>query len=83
MKREPIKNDNPPTPGEHSELETLVAKPQNAKKAVRMSSIKNQSSAEGETGGKGRILAALRRSPLVGAELNLARLRTKGRNIEF
>jgi hypothetical protein len=32
---------------------------------------------------KGRILAALRRSPLVGAKLNLTRSRETGRTINF
>ena len=35
----------------------------------------------GEEGSKGGILAALRRSPLVGAELNLSRSRESGRDI--
>jgi hypothetical protein len=36
-----------------------------------------------EPASKGRILAALRRSPLVGAELNLARPYIAGRRIEL
>jgi hypothetical protein len=32
---------------------------------------------------KGRILAALRRSPLVGADLNLARSRETGRKVDL
>jgi hypothetical protein len=35
----------------------------------------------GETPGKGGILAALRRSPLVGADLNLSRSREGGRKV--
>ena len=41
------------------------------------------SSVEGETARTGGILAALRRSPLVGAGLNLKRSRTKGRKIDL
>jgi hypothetical protein len=37
----------------------------------------------GEPPKKGGILAALRRSPLVGADLNLARLRETGRKVEL
>jgi hypothetical protein len=32
---------------------------------------------------KGRILAALRRSPLVGADLDLSRIREEGRKVEI
>lgn len=37
----------------------------------------------GEPAKKGGILAALRRSPLVGADLDLARPRTAGRKVEL
>jgi hypothetical protein len=37
----------------------------------------------GEGPKKGGILAALRRSPLVGADLNLARARSVGRKVEI
>lgn len=37
----------------------------------------------GETPKKGGILAALRRSPLVGADLNLIRVREEGRDVEI
>jgi hypothetical protein len=37
----------------------------------------------GEPPKKGGILAALRRSPLVGADLNLSRLREDGRKVEI
>ncbi len=37
----------------------------------------------GEPPRKGGILAALRRSPLVGADLDLARPREEGRNVEI
>lgn len=37
----------------------------------------------GEPPRKGGILAALRRSPLVGADLNLDRPREEGRSVEF
>ncbi len=37
----------------------------------------------GETPRKGGILAALRRSPLVGADLDLARAREEGRKVEI
>jgi hypothetical protein len=41
------------------------------------------SSVEGETIKTGGILAALRRSPLVGANLDFKRARIKGRKIDF
>jgi len=41
------------------------------------------SSVEGETVKTGGILAALRRSPLVGAGLDFKRARIKGRKIDF
>ena len=37
----------------------------------------------GDTSGKGGILAALRRSPLVGADLDLARPREDGRKVKL
>lgn len=37
----------------------------------------------GEPPRKGGVLAALRRSPLVGADLDLARPRDEGRKVEF
>ena len=37
----------------------------------------------GEPPKKGGILAALRRSPMVGADLDLNRLREKGRKVDF
>lgn len=37
----------------------------------------------GEPSNKGGILAALRRSPLVGADLDLHRLRQEGRDVEI
>ena len=37
----------------------------------------------GEPPGKGGILAALRRSPLVGADLNLTRSRDTGRKVDL
>jgi hypothetical protein len=37
----------------------------------------------GEVPKKGGILAALRRSPLVGADLDVTRPREKGRNVEI
>jgi hypothetical protein len=37
----------------------------------------------GEPLGKGGILAALRRSPLIGADLDLARLREEGRDVDI
>jgi hypothetical protein len=37
----------------------------------------------GETSKKGGILAALRRSPLVGADLDLTRSRDEGREVEI
>jgi hypothetical protein len=40
-------------------------------------------SVAGEPPKKGGILAALRRSPLVDADLNLARSREEGRNVEI
>lgn len=41
------------------------------------------SDATGEPPKKGGILAALRRSPLVGADLNFTRLRDAGRKVDF
>ncbi|MES2832113.1 MAG: hypothetical protein V4695_08985 [Pseudomonadota bacterium] len=38
---------------------------------------------EGDLPKKGGILAALRRSPLVGADLDLVRVREKGRDVEI
>jgi hypothetical protein len=40
-------------------------------------------SIDGEPPKKGGILAALRRSPLVGGEVDLTRPREKGRNVEI
>jgi hypothetical protein len=40
-------------------------------------------SIRGEAPGKGRVLAALRRSPLVGADLDLARTITRGRKLDL
>jgi hypothetical protein len=40
-------------------------------------------SISGEPPGKGGILAALRRSPLVGAELDLGRTKETGRKVEL
>jgi len=40
-------------------------------------------SVAGEPPKKGGILAALRRSPLVGADLDLTRLREEGRKVEI
>jgi hypothetical protein len=37
----------------------------------------------GESAARGGILAALRRSPLVGADLNLARPRIEGRKVDL
>jgi hypothetical protein len=37
----------------------------------------------GESPQKGRILAALRRSPMVGADLDLTRLREKSRKVDL
>jgi hypothetical protein len=39
--------------------------------------------ASAASAGKGGILAALRRSPLVGADLNLVRPRTNGRRVDL
>jgi hypothetical protein len=50
--------------------------------ASRLRAAVSQSIA-GEPPTKGGILAALRRSPLVGADLNLQRLREDGRDVEM
>lgn len=50
--------------------------------AVNLRAAVNQSIA-GEPPKKGRILDALRRSPLVGADLDLTRSREEGRKVEF
>ena len=42
-----------------------------------------QQAVGGESGGPGGILAALRRSPLVGAELDLTRPREAGRKVDL
>jgi hypothetical protein len=50
--------------------------------AVRIRAAVSQTIA-GDPPGKGGILAALRRSPLVGADLNLARSRDTGRKVHL
>lgn len=50
--------------------------------AVNLRAAVNQSIA-GEPPKKGGILDALRRSPLVGADLDLTRSREQGRKVEF
>jgi hypothetical protein len=50
--------------------------------AVRIRAAVSQTIA-GEPPGKGGILAALRRSPLVGADLDLARSRDTGRKVDL
>jgi hypothetical protein len=50
--------------------------------AVRIRAAVSQTIA-GEPPKKGGILAALRRSPLVGADLNLARSRETGRKVDL
>jgi hypothetical protein len=50
--------------------------------AVRIRAAVSQTIA-GEPPGKGGILAALRRSPLVGADLNIARSRDTGRKVDL
>jgi len=50
--------------------------------ASRLRALVSRSVA-GEPAKRGRILAALRRSPLVGADLDLDRPREKGRNVEI
>jgi hypothetical protein len=50
--------------------------------ASRLRAAVSQSIA-GEPPKKGGILAALRRSPLVGADLNLTRRREQGRNVDI
>jgi hypothetical protein len=50
--------------------------------ASRLRAIVSQSIA-GEPPKKGGILAALRRSPLVGADVDVARPREEGRNVEI
>jgi len=50
--------------------------------ALRLRAIVSRS-VVGEPPKRGGILAALRRSPLVGADLNLRRPREEGRNVEI
>jgi len=50
--------------------------------AARIRATVNKTIA-GEPRKKGGILAALRRSPMVGAELDLSRLRDKGRKVDL
>jgi hypothetical protein len=50
--------------------------------ASRLRAVVTKSIA-GETPKKGGILAALRRSPLVGADLDLTRSREEGRKVEI
>lgn len=50
--------------------------------ATRLRAAVNQSINE-EPPKKGGILAALRRSPLVGSELNLVRVREEGRDVKI
>jgi hypothetical protein len=50
--------------------------------ASRLRAVVSRSIA-GEPPRKGGILAALRRSPLIGADLDLTRPRDKGRNVEI
>lgn len=50
--------------------------------AVHLRAVVSQTIA-GEPPKKGGILAALRRSPLVGADLDLARPREEGRNVQI
>jgi hypothetical protein len=55
---------------------------QNSPEAARLRATVSQAIA-GEPPEKGGILAALRRSPLVGADLDLRRLREEGRKVEI
>nr|WP_210348913.1 hypothetical protein [Aurantimonas marina] len=50
--------------------------------ASRLRAVVSQTIA-GEPPKKGGILAALRRSPLVGVDLDLSRLREEGRNVQI
>ncbi len=51
--------------------------------ALRLRGAVSQALAAGEPPQKGGILAALRRSTLVGAELDLTRLREEGREVQL
>lgn len=55
---------------------------ENDRNAVRIRATVN-GTLSGEPSKKGGILASLRRSPLVGAELNLTRPVTKGRKVDL
>jgi hypothetical protein len=55
---------------------------ENDRDAARIRAAVSQTIA-GEPPGKGGILAALRRSPLVGADLNLSRSRDTGRKVDL
>ena len=54
----------------------------NDSEATRIRAVVSRT-VSGETRKKGGILAALRRSPLVGADLDLARSRQAGRKVEL
>jgi hypothetical protein len=54
----------------------------NGPEAARLRAVVSRSMA-GEPPNKGGILAALRRSPLVGADLDLTRPRVEGRKVEI
>lgn len=55
---------------------------ENGPEASRLRAAVSQT-IDGEPPKKGRILAALRRSPLVDANLDLVRVREEGRNVEI
>ena len=67
------------TPVKPSEHDTLIAKPRNPERSF----IKVNRSVASKSVGKGGILAALRRSPLAGADLDLSRPRVDMRKVDL
>jgi hypothetical protein len=77
MSGEPMtkRNQNPMIPGMQKPIDTLAS----TSRSVASPSNTDEKGATVEGQMKGGIFAALRRSPLVGADLNLARTRTDSR----
>ena len=73
MQDELFERQDPLTPTKRSEPDSLV----------EPSSIKEKVCTANEAAERGRILAALRRSPLVGADLDLSRSRANMRRVDL